>query len=88
MPRYRNKIDGGEVEAHQLSWENAAFLQAWCNGFLTQSEDALDPTQKVAELNVPTNAGMRRASGGDWVIRARSFQVIRQGVFALLYEEV
>lgn len=89
MGIYRKKLDPSiVVEAIQLTPDTAGYLEGWCGGRLTHSTDALDDSKKFVELNVPTNGGVKRVSEGGWVLKGRSFQVLTDDEFGMIFEEV
>lgn len=57
------------VEAVRLNEDNAVAVAAWCGAEVIEEIDPQDPLLKQPGLNVPTPAGMKRASLGTYVIR-------------------
>jgi hypothetical protein len=80
-----------EVEAVQLTSENANEVSDWCKGFAVVEHDALDHDKTYSGVNVPVSFGKRRASEGDYIIRntkTNEFWVHSQGSFESMYKAV
>lgn len=67
MDRYMGKFV--EVEAVQLTKENASEVATWCSGFPVTEIDALDPNKTYVGINVSTPSGPVRVSEGEYVIQ-------------------
>lgn len=59
-----------EVEAVQVTEENAEAIRAWCAGFLVHEEN-VETGVKQPGINVPTFEGKVRASVGAYVVKDR-----------------
>lgn len=59
-----------EVEAVQVTADNAEAVRAWCGGFLVHEED-VESGAKQPGINVPTFEGKDRASVGAYVVKDR-----------------
>jgi hypothetical protein len=87
---YRTSFDGDvvlEVEAVQLTKENAGEVTNWCDGFMVLEHDALDNDKTYVGINVPTTIGKRRASEGNYIIKHPSGEFYVHGIdtFNALY---
>lgn len=82
MAKYRKKPV--EIEAMQLTRENAPEVAAWCGGRVIEESKPGDPTDRYIAVEIPTLEGVMRAEsfhpstwdpatlryvGGDYVIR-------------------
>ena len=69
MQRYKHKETGVEVEAVQLTKENASEVADWVVGKEVEEIDALDASRHYVGLNFISWDGMARASEGDYIIK-------------------
>jgi len=71
MQKWKRKTgDENEVEAVQLTKDNAHEVAAWCNaGAQVEEIDALEPDKKYVGLNLTSWNGLTRASEGDYIIK-------------------
>ncbi len=77
------------VLAMQLTPERVLDAEMWTNGLKTTSVDPFDSTLKFVELNIPTLAGVKRASQGDWIVKKDGvFEVMSDMEFRRMYQEV
>lgn len=68
MPKWYH-IKPVDVEAVQLTAENATRIATWCGGQLVEEIDPQDETLKAQGMNVPTLEGVKRAHRGDYIIK-------------------
>jgi hypothetical protein len=93
IPRYRRILDDHiiEVEAVQLTKENAHELAYWCDAQEVVEHDALDHNKTFVGLNFPTATGMRRASEGDYILHnigTTEFYAHSAQNFEIMYEKI
>lgn len=77
------------VEALPLTNSNVQKVAMWCGGMEIQEIDPVDSSKRFVGLNVPTLAGVERASEGDYIIRnfQGQFLVMKKARFEYEYEE-
>ena len=91
MPKFRRKGFAVEIEAVQLTADNADEVSKWSgNSPIVVEHDALDHSKTQPGLNVGTFDGNRRASVGDFIVKdlLGEFHVRQQGDFLSKYEPV
>jgi hypothetical protein len=94
FPKYSTtSFDGDivqEVEAVQLTKENAQQITEWCKGLMVIEHDALDDDKTYVGINVPTLMGKRRASEGNYIIQHSSGEFYVHGIdtFEALYNPI
>ncbi len=88
MPsRYR--LIQADVLAIQVRPDTVARALPWCNGQEREEIDPVDNKKVVVGINVPTLAGVKRASQGDYILRKDGyFDVMCQSEFESKYEKV
>ena len=92
-----------EIEARQVTRENASDIAAWCGGRVIQTAKPGDPDDIYVALEIPTLEGIMRAetthpstwdgaryTGGDWIIRGvqGEFYPCKPDIFEQTYEAV
>lgn len=83
MPTYRKKPV--EIEARQLTRENARELWEWVDG-----KAFVEPDGTISGLTIFTLEGRMKAEFGDWIIRGvkGEFYPCRDDIFRATYDEV
>lgn len=78
--KYRRKYapDAPTVEAVMLTKENVSDVVEWCGGQQVEEVNALNHGVKFVGVNVPTFAGMVRASEGDYVVKDKDGEFHRR----------
>lgn len=79
-----------EIEANELTRENAEAVALWCGGRLVEEIDPHTPTNKYAGINIPTLEGVMRASEGDFIIKGvhGEFYPCKASIFKATYDKV
>ena len=90
-----------EIEAMQLTRDNAQEVARWCGGRVVELVKPSDPTDVYIALSIPTLEGAMRAetfhqstwngreyTGGDWIIRGvqGEFYQCKPDIFEATYE--
>lgn len=72
-----------EVEAYQLTEDNAGMLSDWCKGLLVKRADNFEPSIQIMTLE-----GVMTARKGDWIIKgvAGEFYPCAPAIFEKTYE--
>ncbi len=68
MPK-RYKLIMSDVEAMQLTPERIKDAALWSGGKEAEEIDPFDASRRFVALNLPTLAGVQRASQGDYIVR-------------------
>lgn len=78
-----------EIEANELTKENAEAVAIWCGGRLIDEFDAITGDKYVG-INIPTLEGVMRASEGDYVIKGvqGEFYPCKPSIFLATYEKI
>lgn len=89
VPR-QYRLVSGVIEAMQLTAETAKEAALWCSGMEIEEIDPIDSTKKFAGINFATREGVKRASQGDYIIKAHAgdFDVMKPGEFESKYEPI
>lgn len=92
-----------EIEAVQLTRDNADAVAAWCGGRVVREAKPSDPTDVYIALKIPTLEGTMTAEtfhpstwdgrqylGGDYIIKGVSgeFYPCKPDIFKATYDEV
>lgn len=88
MPQKYKLMSTGEVfEAEQLKHDNGMELVDWCGGRPVTEVDPFDDSLTFFGINVPTLAGTRRCSDGDYLVRSDNgyFHVVHKYEFEHTY---
>lgn len=85
--KYTSKIV--DIEAVELTKDNAAAVAKWCGGMVVTEKDALDEEKTFVGINIPTLEGVMRGSEGDYIIKGLKgeFYPCKPDVFTAKYEE-
>ncbi len=85
MPKYTSKAV--QIEAQQLTLENAKQLAVWCGGQLIETHRAVTGDLEYG-INIPTLEGVMRAQEGDYIIHGThgEFYPCKANVFEMKYE--
>lgn len=83
---YREKVRS--VRAVQLSPDSLAEAARWCGGRSVEEKDPFDEEKIQVGLNIPTLAGVVRASEGDYILQdlEGGFRVMPAAEFEERYE--
>ncbi len=75
-----------DVEAHQLTEDNAGVLSDWCGGLLILRDDNFEPTK----IKILTLEGTMTARVGDYIIRGveGEFYPCAPKIFEQTYEVI
>lgn len=71
MPPEEYTVRQFSVHAEQVTPATVQEIEQWCGGRQVLEIDPLDNSRKFVALNVPTMEGVKRASEGEYVIRAQ-----------------
>jgi hypothetical protein len=87
---YKEKPVQNEIEAKQLTMDNAIEVASWCGGVYVHEIDPFDENKKFPAINVPTLDGPKRASQGSYVAKelGGKFVVYSQEQFEAKFEEL
>lgn len=88
MQVYRKKPV--EVQAVQLTQENAEEVAIWCGGQIVTEIDTQDDSKRYAGINLPTLEGVTRVSEGDYVVKGSrgEFYRSKQEAFTDAFEPI
>jgi hypothetical protein len=88
MARKYKLLSTGEVfEAEVLKHDNGMELTHWCGGRIVTEVDPFDDALTFFGINVPTLAGTRRCSQGDYIVKSDTgyFHVVARFEFENTY---
>lgn len=90
MVKARYRLKTYEIEAEQLTKENAEELTKWCGGQIVEETNPLNKEEKFVGINVPTLQGNKRLSEGDYLVQRGNgaFVVLDRQYHENMYEKV
>jgi hypothetical protein len=79
-----------EVEAIQLTKENAEEVAAWCGGHIIEEVNPADHEDVYVGINFPTLDGNKRISEGQMLVRSSAghFMVHNAGFFETMFKPI
>lgn len=88
MQRYRHVTV--EVEAMQLTKENAEEVAAWCGGVVKEETNPADHTDVYVAVDYPTMDGIKRLSEGMYLAKAEGGSFVKHspGFFTTMFNPV
>jgi len=73
MDLYHGINMGLDIEAAQLTTENAEELAKTCNGLIVEEINPFDDSERRLGINVPTEQGNKRLSVGSYLVHYADF---------------